>query len=184
MRHGGLYTLLDREMMTARLVPVLSGQEAFTPQSAATFVQSIGSAVASFFTHLKPTTFYVLDSSLISHLSFPGPDKTGKPRGLTFTADMPIQPERLESPTIPAAFTFIGQFIDHDLTMNGVDLFNPQTGEVQNTASPLIDLDSVYGPRTILFNHPMHGSIYNPDGTFKLHKKVGPAGGHSCCGIS
>jgi hypothetical protein len=170
MRHGGLYTLLDREMMTARLVPVLSGQEGFTPQSAATFVQSIGSAVASFFTHLKPTTFYVLDSSLISHL--------------TFTADMPIQPERLESPTIPAAFTFIGQFIDHDLTMNGVDLFNPQTGEVQNTASPLIDLDSVYGPRTILFNHPMHGSIYNPDGTFKLHKKVGPAGGHSCCGSS
>jgi hypothetical protein len=179
MRHGGLYTLLDEDMMTARLVPVLSGQTGITAQSAAHFVQSLGSAVASFFMHLKPVTYYVLDSSLISHLSFPGPDATGtKARGLTFTQDMPTQPPGLVSPTIPAAFTFIGQFIDHDLTMNAVDLFNPQTGEVQNTASPLIDLDSVYGPRTILFNAPAHGSIYNPDGTFKLHKKDGSAIGH------
>jgi hypothetical protein len=121
----------------------------------------------------------VLDSSLISHLSFPGPDATGtKARGLTFTADMPTQPAGLESPKIPAAFTFVGQFIDHDLTMNAVDLFNSQTGEVQNTASPLIDLDSVYGPRTILFNAPAHGTIYNADGSFKLHKKSGTANGH------
>jgi hypothetical protein len=174
MRHGGLYTLLDRDMMTARLVPMLSGQSGMTVQSAANFVESLGSAVASFFIHLKPASYYVLDSSLISHLSFPGPDSTGKkPRGLTFTPDMPTQPPGLESPSIPAAFTFVGQFIDHDLTMNAVDLFNPQTGEVQNTASPLIDLDCVYGPRTILFNAPAHGSIYSKDGTFKLEKKEG-----------
>lgn len=179
MRHGGLYTLLDRDMMTARLVPMLSSQANVTPESAATFVASLGSQVATFFMHLKPTTYYVLDSSLISHLSFPGPDATGlKARGLTFTADMPTQPAGLDSPTIPAAFTFLGQFVDHDLTMNAVDLFNPQTGEVQNTASPFIDLDSVYGPRTILFNAPAHGSIYHKDGTFKLHKKAGTAKGH------
>jgi len=179
MRHGGLYTLLDRDMMTARLVPMLSSQNGMTAQSAATFVESLGSAVASFFIHLRPATYCVLDSSLISHLSFPGPDSTGKkPRGLTFTPDMPTQPPGLESPSIPAAFTFVGQFIDHDLTMNAVNLFNAQTGAVQNTASPLIDLDSVYGPRTVLFNTPAHGSIYNQDGTFKLHKKEGTAAGH------
>jgi hypothetical protein len=179
MRHGGLYTLLDRDMMTARLVPMLSGQSGLTAQSAANFVDSLSSGVASFFMHLRPATYYVLDSSLISHLSFPGPDSTGKkPRGLTFTPDMPTQPPGLDSPSIPAAFTFVGQFIDHDLTMNAVDLFNSQTGEVENTASPLIDLDSVYGPRTILFNAPAHGSIYNKDGTFKLHRKTGTEKGH------
>ena len=179
MRHGGLYTLLDSDMMAARLVPLLSSQSGVTAESATTFVSSLGSGIASFFMHMVPATYYVLDSSLISHLSFPGPDSTGtKAKGLTFTNDMPTQPPGLESPTIPAAFTFVGQFIDHDLTMNAVDLFNAQTGEVQNTASPLIDLDSVYGPRTILFNAPAHGTIYEKDGTFKLHKKHGTATGH------
>ena len=178
MRHGGLYTLLDRDMMTARMVPMLSGTPGMTPDSIAAFVNNVGDTVASFFSHLVPTTYYVLDSGLISHLSYPGPDASGRPRGLTFTEDIPTQPPGLESPTIPAAFTFVGQFIDHDLTMNAIDLFEPQTGSVQNTASPYIDLDSVYGPRAILSNVPPHGSIFNSDGTFRLEKKVGGSTGH------
>ena len=172
MRHGGAYTLLDRDMMTARLLPLLSGPG--TPDMAqeeiANFVNSIGDQMATFFSHLVPTTGYVLDSSLISHLTFPG-------RGLTFTYDQPVQPPGLESPTIPAAFTFVGQFIDHDLTMNAVNLFDPQAA-VQNTASPLIDLDSVYGPRTFLYNLPPSGSLFNDDGTFRLKKKSDGKGGH------
>lgn len=77
------------------------------------------------------------------------------------------------SPEIPAAFTFVGQFVDHDLTMNAVNLFDDQSGTVQNTASPLIDLDSVYGPRTKL-TVPAK-KIYNADGSFKL--KVLPGAG-------
>lgn len=172
MRHGGAYTLLDRDMMTARLLPLLSGPG--TPDMAqeeiANFVNSIGDKMASFFSHLVPTTGYVLDSSLISHITFPG-------RGLTFTNDQPVQPPGLESPTIPAAFTFVGQFIDHDLTMNAVNLFDPQA-VVQDTASPTIDLDSVYGPRTFLYNLPPSGSLFNDDGTFKLKKKSNGHGDH------
>jgi hypothetical protein len=56
MWHGGLYTLLDRDMMTARLVPILTSRANITPESAANFITSLGSAAASFFIHLKPTT--------------------------------------------------------------------------------------------------------------------------------
>lgn len=179
MRHGGLYTLLDRDMMTGRLVPLLSGPGTpdMAQQDISSFVNSIGDRVASFFQHLVPSVGYTLDSSLISHLTLPG-------SGLTYTNDSSGNPPSEDSP-IPAAFTFVGQFIDHDLTMNGVDLFNPQTGAVQDTASPLIDLDSVYGPRTLLYNLPtpppgqpaLPSSLFNEDGTFKLHKKA-HAGGY------
>ncbi len=169
MRHGGAYTLLDRDMMTARMLPMLAPEMA--QEEIANFVNSIGDQMATFFQHLVPTTKYLLDSSLISHISFPG-------RGLTFTPDAPTQPAGLESPTIPAAMTFVGQFIDHDLTMNAVNLFDPQTGPVQDTASPLIDLDSVYGPRTFLYNLPPSATLFNDDGTFKLHKKSGGETGH------
>jgi hypothetical protein len=42
---------------------------------------------------------------------------------------------------------------------------------IVDSASPIIDLDSVYGPRTFLDNATMYGdqSIFNSDGTFKLN---------------
>ena len=178
MRHGGLYTLMDRDMMTARLVPLLSSSADVTAEAATQFVSSMGSLISSFFQHLHPTSFYVIDSSLVSHICYPGPDASGKPRGVTFTLDTPTNPAEEESKFIPAAFTFIGQFIDHDLTMNAVNLFDPQVDPVLDTASPYIDLDSVYGPRTKLFNLPADGSLMNGDGTFKLQQVSNGPGGN------
>jgi hypothetical protein len=143
MSHGGLYTLLDSQMMTARLatmadqIPNLVGGSS----SPAAFVAAVASTAESFFEHLVSSP-YLIHSNLMSHIAFPH-------EGVTYTADKP-NPTHEESPDLPAATTFIGQFIDHDLTMNAVDLFLDQSGIVQNTASPLIDLDSVFGPRSLL----------------------------------
>lgn len=103
-----------------------------------------------FFQKLCPEAFYGVPSPLISHLTFPHEGRTYTP---------PAETE-IENPSIPAVFTFVGQFIDHDLTFNGLNLYDVQTnpGEtpihhkggntfkvVPDFASPLIDLDSMYG---------------------------------------
>ena len=82
---------------------------------------------------------YGIPAELISYLTFPH-------EGTTYTD--PAAPEA-ENPNIPAVFTFVGQFVDHDLTFNGANLFDDQTGDaVPDFASPLVDLDSVYGGRS------------------------------------
>jgi transcriptional regulator with XRE-family HTH domain len=53
-----------------------------------------------------------------------------------------------ENPPIPAGFTYLGQFVDHDLTMDrtatqlGDDV---NLGDLVQGRSPALDLDSVYG---------------------------------------
>jgi hypothetical protein len=167
MKHGGLYTLLDSEMMTARLSPVFARNSSeATAADASAFVSSLGNTVGSFFSHLVNGRAYTIPSSLMSHLAIPG-------AGTLFSdpAQEQSNPAQFESPDIPAAFTFVGQFIDHDLTMNAVNLFEPQTGDIRDTASPLIDLDSAYGPRTLLTSPSK--DIYNHDGSFKLADRGG-----------
>jgi hypothetical protein len=167
MRHGGLYSLLDTQMMATRLTAVADTLPAVlgSHNTVASFVASTAAAAQSFFQHLvqKP---YTIHSNLISHISFPH-------EGVTYTPSSvendPAKAAALESPELPAATTFIGQFIDHDLTMNAVDLFINQQGDIQNTASPLIDLDSIYGPRTLLDTAT---DLYEDDGkTFRLAQR-------------
>jgi hypothetical protein len=56
------------------------------------------------------------------------------------------------NPRIPAGFTYLGQFVDHDLTM---DATAAQLGEIvtvdklKQGRSPALDLDSLYGPGPI-----------------------------------
>ena len=52
-----------------------------------------------------------------------------------------------DNPEIPAGFTYLGQFIDHDITLDLTSLgekMRDPTG-VQNFRSPSLDLDSLYG---------------------------------------
>ncbi|MET1075309.1 MAG: peroxidase family protein, partial [Umezawaea sp.] len=59
------------------------------------------------------------------------------------TADVP-QPDS----TIPAGFTYLGQFVDHDLTMDRTEALlgdDVNLGELLQGRSPALDLDSVYG---------------------------------------
>lgn len=53
----------------------------------------------------------------------------------------------LNNPTIPAGYTYLGQFIDHDLTFDPVSSLTRQNDPdaLTNFRSPRFDLDSVYG---------------------------------------
>jgi hypothetical protein len=133
MTHGGIYSLADRDIMSARLTAL----SATTPALDVPFLMTRAADAISFFFDYLLTERLTIPQNLISYLTLPG-------QGQTFT---PLD-EAIPSPTrLPAAFTFIGQFIDHDLTMNALNLFDDQTGPVLDESSPLIDLDSVYGPR-------------------------------------
>lgn len=56
------------------------------------------------------------------------------------------QPE-LDNPAIPAGYTYLGQFIDHDLTFDPVSSLERQNDPdaLTNFRTPRFDLDSVYG---------------------------------------
>jgi nucleoid-associated protein YgaU len=70
---------------------------------------------------------------------------------------------------IPAAYTYFGQFVDHDITMEGspfdpVGLFSPtmvplsldEILQLENLRHPTLDLDSVYGPTSPPDQNPPH----------------------------
>lgn len=161
MKHGGLYTLLDPDLTSARLGPLMADMSGDQVQ---TVVQHVQGIVESYFYKLCPLPGYSINSDLMSFIAFPHD-------GVAY--------EKKPHPNkdIPAVFTFVGQFIDHDLTMNAVDLTIDQSGAViVDNASPVIDLDSMYGPRAVLDNvvsgppgpDGKAWDIFESDGTFKL----------------
>jgi hypothetical protein len=115
-----------------------------------------------FFQKLEPSFEYTIQSPLMSYLTRPG-------SGAMFSTG--YQPSDL-----PASITFMGQFIDHDLTKNATNLVaeednnSPPTPDV---ASPYIDLDSVYGPRSDDDGSGGMVSPRKPDGRFVLTKLDG-----------
>lgn len=74
--------------------------------------------------------------------------------------DGDINPRNLDNLTIPAGFTYAGQFLDHDITRDaGSDLGRPvPLGRTVNLRSARLDLDPVYGDGPI--DQP---TIYDPD---------------------
>ena len=50
-----------------------------------------------------------------------------------------------ENPRIPAAYTYFGQFIDHDLTFDTVSSLDTGPSKPNNERTPRLDLDCVYG---------------------------------------
>lgn len=174
MQHGGLYSLMDTGMMNARFAAVAATMpDLLSPSTTATaFTSAVTAQAQSFFQHLVQQP-YTIHSNLMSHIAFPH-------EGETYTSkhaeNNPSEAAKLESPELPAATTFIGQFIDHDLTMNAVDLFIDQNGDIQNTASPLIDLDSIYGPRSLLDTAT---DLYEADGRTLRLQKVPTGDGHT-----
>ena len=61
----------------------------------------------------------------------------------------PPQPNPLspDNPDLPAGFTFLGQFIDHDLTFDPTSSLERQNDPeaLENFRTPAFELDSVYG---------------------------------------
>lgn len=65
---------------------------------------------------------------------------------------------------IPAGFTYLGQFVDHDLTLDATAIALGQdvtVDELVDGRSPALDLDSVYGRGP---NHPQDRRFYAADG--------------------
>ena len=52
---------------------------------------------------------------------------------------------RHDNDTIPAGYTYLGQFLDHDITLDITPLDRSGPGETMNFRTPRLDLDSVYG---------------------------------------
>jgi Animal haem peroxidase len=74
------------------------------------------------------------------------------------------------SSRIPAGFTYLGQFVDHDLTFDRTDVMlgeNVPPSELLQARSPRLDLDSLYGGGP---GDPESAKFYEADG---LHLKAG-----------
>ena len=82
-----------------------------------------------------------------------------------------------DNPTMTAGSTFVGQFVDHDITFDQTSQLgvpqNPLTSP--NTRTPALDLDSVFGG-----GPGMRPDLYvqNPDGTVGPKLKIGTGGVH------
>ena len=79
----------------------------------------------------------------------PFPSDLGLPGGPMDAIDPPPpnQPFARDNGLIPAGWTFFGQFVDHDLTLDRTPLGMQQQDEdaLRNFRTPFFDLDSVYG---------------------------------------
>ena len=84
--------------------------------------------------------------------------------------------------SIPAGFTYFGQFVDHDITFDVSSTLDADTdaNTINNMRSPSLDLDSVYGRGPgldpFLYDFPTVG----PSTAIKLHRgtntPIGPGG--------
>jgi heme peroxidase len=110
------------------------------------------------------------------HFSRLGPKGTGKQLGEANRRKIAqaMTAANLAPGQIPAGFTYLGQFLDHDLTfdksglMEGVDI-PPAT--LLQSRSPSLDLDSLYGNGP---QDPGSAKFYEADG---IHLKKGAASG-------
>ncbi len=66
---------------------------------------------------------------------------------LPFEPNLKDEPDAEENPFTPAGYTYLGQFIDHDLTFDTHSNFNKPNSfdEAIDMRTPAFDLDSVYG---------------------------------------
>lgn len=68
-------------------------------------------------------------------------------KGIPVDTELKVAQPQDENPAIPSGYTYLGQFIDHDITfdpMSSLDRFNDPDA-LQDFRTPRLDLDSVYG---------------------------------------
>ncbi|MEM9039509.1 MAG: peroxidase family protein [Actinomycetota bacterium] len=75
-----------------------------------------------------------------------------------------------DNPTMTAGMTFVGQFIDHDLTLDATSLLNQPTNLKRsiNVRTARFDLDSVYGG-----GPELSPELYDDDDPFRLRVESG-----------
>ncbi|MGI9382332.1 MAG: peroxidase family protein, partial [Methyloligellaceae bacterium] len=75
------------------------------------------------------------------------PDAALRRLGLTMVEAPPQDGDRRGDSEMPAGYTFLAQFVDHDITFDTTSMLNMpiRDGELKNARTPDLDLDSVYG---------------------------------------
>lgn len=87
----------------------------------------------------------------------------GAPDGPMKTAARPAR-----SKTVPVGFVFLGQFIDHDITLDITSSLDAVSdGDIPNARTPTLDLDCVYGA-----GPEANPYLYHDDGDFKGVKLI------------
>ncbi len=83
-----------------------------------------------------------------------------------------LSPNNLDNPTHTAGTTFVGQFMDHDMTFDLDSRLGQATepGRARNGRVPALDLDSVYGRGPVA-----DPQLYNPRDRIKLKVESGGA---------
>ncbi|MFD5826006.1 heme peroxidase family protein [Lentzea sp. NPDC060358] len=95
----------------------------------------------------RPSTAEELRRFRFSRLGPKGPRTDEETRTALATA-ITAAGAQPDAPGVPAGFTYLGQFVDHDLTMDRTDTQLGQDvnlDELLQGRSPALDLDSVYG---------------------------------------
>jgi len=78
---------------------------------------------------------------------------------------------------LPAGYTYLGQFVDHDLTFDKTDVMlgeHVSAAELRQGRSPSLDLDNLYGAGP---DDPGSEKFYEADGIHLKMGKTTPAGG-------
>jgi len=81
------------------------------------------------------------------HTFSPGPHALGAHGGPMDGGSPPPSDTSQDNPRIKAGYTFLGQFMDHDLTLDATSILEKQidVGALHNFRTPAFELDSVYG---------------------------------------
>ena len=91
--------------------------------------------------------------------------------------DAPLNAEddfQSDNPRIPAGFTFLGQFIAHDITRDASLLHHARNGQLRNFRAPRLDLEAVYGGGPV--SNPYFFEKDNPDRFLLGQNELGVAG--------
>ena len=91
---------------------------------------------------------------------------------------------------IPAGFTYVGQFVDHDITLDissSIDTFT-DANTINNMRNPSLDLDSLYGDGPgldpFLYEFPSSGPSTAIKFQLGTNRNVGPGGPGGATGIA
>src|SRR5262249_37642343 len=100
---------------------------------------TVGTNFSRMFPRLPAASWSLADLDLLATAVMAPPEVNPTPEG---------QPDDEENVDIDAGFTYVGQFIDHDLTFDNRpdDLVTPvDPRSIPNGRTPAFDLDNIYG---------------------------------------
>ncbi len=77
---------------------------------------------------------------------------------------------------VPAGYTYLGQFVDHDLTLDVTSSFAARTAAASNSRTPALDLDCLYGagPEDQPYMYDADGAtlLIDPSGNDLMRQRV------------